>query len=107
MLVLRPVFVDKSIYLDHLPESNATVLNQLEHELPESFWVVEVSFPELYTATRAKVGDVVLSCHNLNEDFSGDVVPLLLRLPGFLYFEKVGQFKLFGDDYYSPLLKNY
>ena len=56
--------VDKSTYLCHLSQSDVIVLNQLESKLPESFWIVEVSIPELYTATRAKVGDIVLSCHS-------------------------------------------
>jgi len=106
MLVLRPVLVDKSAYLHHLPKSsNKTALERLNN-LPETFWVVEASFPELFSGTRAKVGDAVLSCH-LHEDFSGKVTPILLRLPGLIYFNGDSEITAFGDDYHSPLLRNH
>ena len=106
MLVLRPVLVDKSTYLHHLPKSSSTTILERLESLPETFWVVEASFPELFSGTRAKVGDAVLSCR-LDENFSGKVDPILLCLPGLIYFHGDSEITPFGNDYHRPLLKNH
>ena len=86
MLVLRSFMVDKSDYLlnSQLEQRYKARINQ---QLPDSFWMVEVSCSELFSATRAKFGEVLLSCNTVKEDFDGIAQPLAFRLPGMVYFE--------------------
>ena len=107
MLVLRPVFIDRHSYLRQLQNIPDTITTRLVTNLPEVFWVVEVSFPELFSATRAKIGDVILICKNVRKDFSANIIPLFLRLPGFVYFEGEDQIIPFDCDCHVRQLKNY
>jgi len=96
--------MEKQAYSQQLLRFQDTALmERLIKELPETFWMVEVSFPELFSATRAKVGDVILQCRAVDENFSADIVPLLLWLPGLIYFEGDSHITLLDNDHYSPL----
>jgi len=90
LLVLRPIFVSKDDYLTHLRESlnvisgeqvETSIINQCDQSLPENFWMVEVSCPELFSATRRKFGEVILSSDSCENAFDYTSF-LMLRLPG-------------------------
>jgi hypothetical protein len=90
LLVLRPIFVTKNDYLDHLRSSldvisgesiEADTINRCNLNLPEEFWMVEVSSPELFSVTRRKFGEVILSPGSCDKIFNHKSF-LMLRLPG-------------------------
>lgn len=85
-LTLRSVLISKTEYLEHLKRAKAhdrsradrTTLAALDR-LDESFWMVEFSFPTLYTGNRSKLGEVLIGA----TDHAGGVGSVLaLRLPG-------------------------
>ena len=87
-LVLRSLFANKKHYIEHvskniLEEKHLVVLRE---RLPDQFWIVEFSCRELFSATRAKFGEVLLSADKVNEKFIGEHKPLVLRLPGVIHF---------------------
>ncbi|MBI5442087.1 MAG: hypothetical protein HY900_12855 [Deltaproteobacteria bacterium] len=65
-MVVRTLLVKKTDYLLHLElkdnEENvfgpAEIALQVDH-LPASFWLTEVSIPDLYTANKTKLGDIL------------------------------------------------
>lgn len=90
LLILRPILLEKTDYLDHLRTSGDTVpetdwIDLIDRSLPDRFWMVEATIQELFTASRRKFGEVLVVCERplprpLNPD------PLLaLRLPGTLW----------------------
>ncbi len=91
LLVLRPILVDSDEYVTHLEEVSdwqgrrirTDLIKALRTLRQKRLWLVELSVPELFSANRRKVGEVLLK---------GDVLPgqkrdfrsfLLARLPGF------------------------
>lgn len=91
-VVLRPIFLTGTKYLDHLKSLkvwdsseavNPKILSALDGMAKGSYWVIEVSLPELFPANRAKLGEVVL---NADVDKSPPGLQVeFARLPGFLY----------------------
>jgi hypothetical protein len=90
LLVLRTILLRKEEYIDHLSKSECwegektsqEVLEQLNNDLPEWLWMVELSAPELFSATRRKFGEVILRADiSIPKplDFS---LLLAIRLPG-------------------------
>jgi hypothetical protein len=97
LLVLRPIFVSKNDYLNHLRESldtisgehiESSIIDQCDQVLPDEFWMVEVSCPELFSVTRRKFGEVLLSPRSCERVFNYTSF-LMLRLPGL--FASIGQ----------------
>lgn len=70
LLVLRSLLVEKAAYIRHLREMRCwdntaleeAIVNRLERLLPDRFWMIEASAQELFTASRRKFGEVLLSC---------------------------------------------
>ena len=68
LLVLRTIQLQKREYLEHLKQSTswngarhpADTLAQIEATLPEHFWLIEASAPELFAASRRKFGEVLI-----------------------------------------------
>ena len=66
-LVLRTILTDKKAYEQHLREIHDPDGNTLEEalireicdELPDYFWLTELTLPDLYTANKRKLGDVL------------------------------------------------
>jgi len=87
-LVLRSLFTNKEHYIAHIKknELEANYLELLQRHLPDKLWMVELSCRELFSATRAKFGEVLLTVRNLNNEFAGEYIPLALRLPGAIHF---------------------
>jgi hypothetical protein len=89
-LILRTFLVKKNDYLSHLghlsdwdgAKLEADCLNNLGNRLPERFWMVEASAPELFASSRRKFGEVLLSA-NLALPRPLDISLLIAaRLPG-------------------------
>ena len=66
--VLRAILIRRDEYLDHLRAGRAHDGTSLTAEqiallenLPDWFWMVEVSLPQLYTGNRSKLGEVLIS----------------------------------------------
>jgi len=68
-VVLRPIFLSGEQYLDHLNELKGwdeverispKILSALKGIKKGSFWVIEISLPELFPANRRKLGEIVL-----------------------------------------------
>ena len=78
--------VDKADYLRR-SQLEQSYKDRIDQQLPETFWMVEVSCQELFSATRAKFGEVLLSCATVDAEFNGVAQPLAFRLPGVVHFE--------------------
>jgi hypothetical protein len=69
LLVLRTALVRKADYLVHLRSLSSrdgamlepALVQKFQDHLPESFWMVEASAPELFASSRRKFGEVLLS----------------------------------------------
>jgi hypothetical protein len=89
--VLRTVLIQREKYLEHIRASKSHDLTNLSdvelelfNELPEWFWMVEISLPQLYAGNRSKLGEVLIDA--LSEASSVDLTTSLiaLRLPSIL-----------------------
>lgn len=89
--VLRPLLLKREDYLKQLKSSKAhdgTNLSDGDEQrlakLPERFWVVEFSLPELYTGNRSKLGEVIFDAVNAPNSADLSSLLLALRVPGVL-----------------------
>ncbi|MCK4375428.1 MAG: hypothetical protein KAX19_08870, partial [Candidatus Brocadiae bacterium] len=93
-LVIRPLLVTREQYIDHLKrvrdwEGNplSPVLVGVLEELPAKLlWMVELSVPELFSANKRKVGEVLLRASTVptpDRDMKNFV---LARVPGYFAF---------------------
>ena len=90
LLVLRPILIDSANYAEHLAKVSdwtgkgirKNLIEGLKHMTPEKLWMVELSVPELFSANRRKIGEVLLHAETppgSPRDFSSFI---LARLPG-------------------------
>jgi hypothetical protein len=86
--ILRPTFIRKTEYITFLTSYRMEqhLIEQFE-KLPDEFWLVEISCPELFSATRAKIGDILLTIENDITLNTSSAKPLAYRLPNIVYFE--------------------
>jgi hypothetical protein len=92
-IVLRAVAVEKSVYINHIKSirdweghaEKADAIELFDKGLPDAFWVVEISLPQLFPANESKLGEVVI--HGKKELDINDIHKHLLyvRLPGAYY----------------------
>lgn len=97
-VVLRPVLLSGQKYISHPRKIRGWETNErvdkglvsiLSQHLKENFWVVEVSFPELFPANRRKLGEIVLRSDVKPSPQRDFVSFVLARLPGsFLFLQK-------------------
>jgi hypothetical protein len=97
LIVLRTLCVDRETYLGHLrglrdreqfdPEPD--IVTRLAGHLPARLWMVEVSAPELFPASRRKFGEVLVAGTTQGPANLPEVVGA--RLPGVVFFVQ-------GDD---------
>ncbi|MBI2511768.1 MAG: hypothetical protein HYV96_07315 [Opitutae bacterium] len=91
LLVLRPLQVKREHYLTQMRASRdrdgfdieSAHVATLAARLPETFWLVEISAPELFPSSRRKFGEVLIAAEL--PDQAIDPV-LMLRAPGVLVF---------------------
>lgn len=94
-IVLRAIAVDRETYIHHLSNEadwnqqreDKTTINILRTELPENFWVVEVSIPQLFPANQRKLGDIVIN-GEIEIDPAKKILAhfVLVRVPGLYFF---------------------
>jgi hypothetical protein len=87
-IILRPLFVDRHSYISYLQSYRFDeVIEQKCKQLPDEFWIVEISCPELFSATRAKFGEVLIDGKIHNDDPETFLPEVLgCRVPSQFYF---------------------
>jgi len=98
LLVLRALHLSRSEYLAHLKEATCwdgqttreECLEEMETQLPPFFWMVEVSVPEMFSATRRKFGEVLIRSDVAEPNPLDWSLFLLARLPGHILRLKAG-----------------
>ncbi len=106
-LILRTIFITKhnyKEYLESLEEKDLIIIKYYE-QLPEYFWVVEISLPELFTINRKKIGEIIIPTTIENCPF------LSVRLPKlFMYLanskEREVIFSEISSEHPIPIIKN-
>lgn len=92
LLVLRCFLTDRKNYRAHLRairswegvSLEAKNINRLGRNLPERFWIIEASAPELFTASRRKFGEILLhSSMPMPKPVDPSIV-IAVRLPGMI-----------------------
>lgn len=87
--VLRPILITRQEYLEHLNQLEGydgsrivpRLTSQLD-DLPDLFWMVEFTLPDLFTGNRTKLGEVLVQAiWPESEKLTGKVI-LGARLPG-------------------------
>ncbi len=107
-LVLRSFQVNRRQYLDHLlniqdPRGQrfpVTEIANIEKTLPEHFWLIEISAPELFPMSRQKFGEIAFPPDRPVD--GSDVVPFFTRLPGVIIRGLTPQ--RIQPEGYTPLL---
>lgn len=91
LLVLRPVLIDGQAYADHLTRIRDWQYDRIDRHLTtalralldEKIWMVELSVPELFSANKRKVGEVLIRAEGVPGQ-SWDLRSFLLaRMPGY------------------------
>ena len=90
-LVLRTILVRKSEYVDRLKNIHdregaslgGALVQKLQALVPDCFWMVEASAPELFSVSRRKFGEVLLVANKPLPKPLNPSVLLAARLPGF------------------------
>lgn len=90
LLVLRALLVTRDEYIAHVSrskcwdggETDGGCLEAMRAELPDYFWMVEASAPELFSATRRKFGEILLRSDVEAPKHLDWSLFLLARLPG-------------------------
>ena len=79
-LVLRSIFISKPQYIDFLRRwrFEESLIVRLLRDLPDTFWMIEISCPDLFSSTRGKFGEVLLTYEIANENSGGSIKPLFL-----------------------------
>lgn len=91
-LTARTSLVSKGEYHKNLAfkdfegnEFSATDKALMMSLLPNTFWLCEITLPDLYTANKTKLVDVIINCENpINHLQEGIAARVFVRLPGFI-----------------------
>ena len=67
-IICRTIHTRRNKYIKHLKtisdwdgkKASESLIKSCEETLPETFWMVEFSLPELYPANRHKLGEILL-----------------------------------------------
>jgi hypothetical protein len=96
MLVLRTMLITRSNYENHLRQITSKEGNHLEDSictafiknLPDRFFMVEVSTQELFPVSRRKFGEIIVSADTVLPDPLDGSLLLGARLPNLLLFKE-------------------
>jgi len=106
LLVLRTFLVERSEYVRHLREIRSwegdslesPAIERLESTLPERFWMIEASAPELFASSRRKFGEILLA--------SDRVLPRPVDLSLLLAARIPGEIMIFQNDSLDAMSTN-
>lgn len=98
LLILRTVLARKTDYIAHVQALRCRQgvalepahLQKLENHLPEYFWVVEASAPELFSGSRRKFGEILVSAQTQLPKPLDLTLLLGARLPGIIILRQQG-----------------
>lgn len=114
LIVIRSSIIKKDDYRRHLNELTDKKANRYEvadidwmfYALPDEFWLCEISIPDLFTANKAKIADVIYNINGSLEDASDVYLNcLLLRLPGYIFRPDINETRKTKVEYYSQVLR--
>ena len=99
LLVLRTILVRKPDYLAHLNALRTwdgttlepALIQKFQNILPEHFWMIEASAPELFSSTRRKFGEVLLTAQTPLPKPLNLSLLLAARFPGMVMVQQQGQ----------------
>lgn len=83
-VVARTYLIDKDAYVKCFPEPSDERQIIID-ELPSTFWLSEISVPDLYTANKTQIAEVAIRCDMAiatNEDINNSWI--YIRLPGII-----------------------
>lgn len=99
-LIFRTYAIRKEKYLKHLSDdtnlSEHVERDVFDSVLPDSFWLTEISIPEVFWINKKKVGEIVTDPNMFAQDEESGVV--YVRILNNLFFKKDGQFVPFVFD---------
>ena len=95
-LVLRTTLVHKAAYVAHLQSLTSrdgevlepALVQKFQNHLPETFWIIEASAPELFASSRRKFGEVLLSAQLAIPKPLNLSLLLAARVPGMVMFNQ-------------------
>jgi hypothetical protein len=98
LLVLRTFVVEKAVYAQHLASLRDKENFEIDEAsrvrflatLPERFWLIEFSAPELFPASRRKFGDIIVAP---DAGAARNRSVLAARLPGFLLYREGAEWR--------------
>ena len=98
LLVLRTFALNRSDYVAHLRQLRdregfdleSTIVDRFAAHLPDPIWVVELSAPELFPASRRKFGEILVTASPASPGALPEIVGA--RLPGAVFLVKAGNF---------------
>jgi hypothetical protein len=108
-LILRPILVADSDYINHLSaisdwRGEETISRKCIAALKQTLkckwlWVIEISVPELYSATQRKIGEVLIKASEkiCPENFFQSY--LMSRIPGYFVFGEEKELEKYVYDF--------
>lgn len=98
LLVLRTILARKADYLAHLNALRAwdgatlepAIIQKFQNLLPEHFWMIEASAPELFSSNRRKFGEVLLTAQTPLPKPLNLSLMLAARFPGVAMLRQPG-----------------
>lgn len=108
-IVCRTLLQTKQNYVHHILTYNSNLSSQQRHSLdnlPEYVWVTEISLPNLYSANKTKLGDVVIRANATQEELTKGDALCWAWLPGFVQLENTTNFEKWEIVSHIPLIRN-
>lgn len=98
LLVLRTILARKADYVAHLQSLKSwqgdtlepALIQKFQNLLPEQFWIVEASAPELFSSSRRKFGEVLLTAQTPLPKPLNLSLMLAARFPGVAMLRQSG-----------------
>lgn len=92
VFVCRTLLQEKNSYITAMAKAtdsdgrslDGSDVAKLQTELPDRFWITELSLPALYTANKSKLGDVVSRLDATGPEYMNSESIILAWLPGFV-----------------------
>lgn len=108
-IVCRTLLQKKKDYIKHIAENNSNLTpeqNKCLGGFPEYVWVTEISLPNLYSANKDKLGDVVIRADATEEQLTNGDAFGWAWLPGFVQLGNTTNFETWGIHSHIPLIRN-